>query len=68
MRTFIDNDGAFLQRRVTWNLADWPRIRDLEESLVWIRTRLAVPKEGDRAPQSGIPFGSASALGLAQPR
>lgn len=32
-----------MQRRVTWNLTEWPRVRDLQESLVWVRNRLTVP-------------------------
>ena len=51
VRVFINKDGVHMQRRVIWNLADWPRVRDLQESLAWIRSRLVVPDPaGGNAP------------------
>lgn len=57
-----------MQRSVIWNLADWPRVRDLQESLVWVRSRLVVPDPVEEDAQAEIQVALITTQDPLQPR
>tara|TARA_R110002126_G_scaffold6119_10_gene32279 strand:- start:37225 stop:37431 length:207 start_codon:yes stop_codon:yes gene_type:complete len=68
VRAFTNKDGVRMQRSVIWNLGDWPRVRDLQESLVWVRSRLVVPDPVEEDAQAEIQVALITTQDPLQPR
>lgn len=57
VRTFMNDAGDFVRRRADWDLDEWPRVRDLQQSLAWIRSRLERVEEPEAEPDAPLtPF------------